>query len=288
MPITTRNKIVYAITAALIIGIIIVTVFRIGVNHSPRKIDYSAPVLLPENRMVLIPAGWFLMGSNDGEQDERPVHKVWIDSFYIDMFPVTNSEYAEFILATGYRKPRYWNNPDCSDPAQPVVGVNVADASAYCVWRTQTQGGRFRLPTEAEWEKAARGEDGRIYPWGNNRPTEKHANTKLRKEMPKIGICDLGASPYGVKDMVGNVWNWCLDWYDKDFYSKSPENNPTGPNQRGRRGNVVRGGNWVFLGCCSGTPEYSLRVSRRNAFHEDLQKKSIGFRCVREVERKSD
>jgi formylglycine-generating enzyme required for sulfatase activity len=235
--------------------------------------------------MVVIPAGWFFMGTNDGEIDERPVHRVWIDSFYIDLFPVTNARYSAFLKETGAQKPRFWTDSKCNNPNQPVVGVDWNDAATYCEWRSKKEGGRFRLPTEAEWEKAARGDDQRKYPWGNKPPTERYATTKLSEKMPQVGICDLGGSPYGVRDLVGNVWNWCADWYAADYYKASPDSNPRGPSQKGTKGRVVRGGNWVFLGCCSGTPEYALRTTRRNAFHEQIRKKSIGFRCVKEISR---
>jgi iron(II)-dependent oxidoreductase len=162
-----------------------------------------------------------------------------------------------------------------------VVGITWADAMAYCSWRSSKECAAFTLPTEAQWEKAARGDDKRKYPWGNQLPDNKRAPTGILEKMPKVGACELGRSPYGVSDLVGNVWNWCLDWYDKDYYLKSGERNPAGPESGTRK--VVRGGNFVFLGCCSGTPAYALRTSRRNAFHQSIQKKSIGFRCVKNI-----
>ena len=234
-----------------------------------------------KNDMVLIPAGWFWMGSPKGEIDEQPVHKVWLDSFYIDRFPVTNAQYDIFINETGSPKPLYYHDSKCNDPNQPVVGVSWKEAMAYCAWRSKKEGAMFSLPTEAQWEKAARGDDKRTYPWGNDPPTKKRAPTEITEKMPVVGKCELGGSPYGVYDLVGNVWNWCYDWYERNWYSKSPDKNPTGPENAARK--VVRGGNWVFLGCCSGTPAYALRTSRRNCFHPSIQKKSIGFRCVKTV-----
>ncbi|MBN1759451.1 MAG: SUMF1/EgtB/PvdO family nonheme iron enzyme [Chitinispirillaceae bacterium] len=229
--------------------------------------------------MVLVPAGYFWRGSEQGEIDEKPVRRIWLDSFYIDRFPVTNAQYAMYLKETNAKLPLYWNEEKCNDPGQPVVGVSWKDALEFCAWRSAKDSAVYSLPTEAQWEKAARGEDRRTYPWGNQLPTDKRAPTKITEKMPTVGLCELGRSPYGAGDMVGNVWNWCLDWYNKQYYRIAPEKNPSGPKD-GRR-KVVRGGNWVFLGCCSGTPAYALRTTRRNVFHPHLKKKSIGFRCVR-------
>ena len=231
------------------------------------------------SEMVLVPAGWFWMGSPSGEKDEQPVHRVWLDSFYIDQFPVTNARYDVFVAETNHPKSLYRDNQNCNDPNQPAVGVSWKDAVAYCAWRSKKENAVFSLPTEAQWEKAARGDDKRTYPWGNDLPDKKRASTEITEKMPAVGMCELGRSPYGVSDLVGNVWNWCTDWYDRDYYINSVERNPQGPKKTVRK--VVRGGNWVFLGCCSGTPAYALRASRRNSFHPSIQKKSIGFRCAK-------
>ncbi|MBN1127446.1 MAG: formylglycine-generating enzyme family protein [Chitinispirillaceae bacterium] len=238
-----------------------------------------APAAPVTNDMVPVPAGYFWMGSPDGEKDEQPSHKVWLDSFYIDRYPVTNSQYDRFVEETGHPKALYRDDPKCNDPNQPVVGVSWAEAMAFCSWRGTKENGTFLLPTEAQWEKAARGDDKRTYPWGNEVFDKDRATTEITEKMPSVGMCELGLSPYGVSDLVGNVWNWCYDWYDREYYQKSAEKNPLGPDKAQRK--VVRGGNWVFLGCCSGTPAYALRASRRNAFHPSIQKKSIGFRCVK-------
>lgn len=239
----------------------------------------SMPAEPMVNDMLSVPAGWFWMGSEDGEQDEKPMHRVWLDSFFIDRYPVTNSQYALFLQETKYESPLYWNDSRCNDPNQPVVGITWADAMAYCSWRSKKEHAKYSIPTEAQWEKAARGEDKRKYPWGNQPPDKKRAVTEITEKMPTVGICELGRSPYGVSDLVGSVWNWCFDWYDKEYYRKSPDSNPAGPETGIRK--AVRGGNWVFLGCCSGTPAYALRTSRRNSFHQSIQKKSIGFRCIK-------
>ncbi|MBN1307512.1 MAG: SUMF1/EgtB/PvdO family nonheme iron enzyme [Chitinispirillaceae bacterium] len=245
-------------------------------RSTPPRVSFSRAAVT--NEMAVVPGGWFRMGSEKGEVDEKPVHRVWVDSFRIDRFPVTNAQYDVFVNETGRDKPLYRDNDKCNAPDQPVVGVTWADAMAFCRWRSAKERARFTLPTEAQWEKAARGEDGRMYPWGNEPPDKKRATCEITEKMPRVGLCELGRSPYGVSDLVGNVWNWCLDWYDKDYYRRSTGRNPAGPSEGTKK--VVRGGNWVFLGCCSGTPAYALRSSRRNGFHPSIQKKSIGFRCV--------
>lgn len=250
-------------------------------KNSPENRGNTLSLVPLQNDMVLVPAGPFWMGSEEGEIDEKPAHQVWLDSFYIDRFPVTNALYSVFLQETNHEKPLYWDNDKCNDPAQPVVGVSWEDANAFCAWRSCKQHALFRLPTEAEWEKAGRGDDKRKYPWGNQPPDKKRATTEITEKMPCVGACDLGRSPWGASDMVGSVWNWCSDWYDKNYYQNSSQKNPTGPQSGVRR--VVRGGNWVFLGCCSGTPAYALRTSRRNSFHPSIQKKSIGFRCVKVI-----
>jgi iron(II)-dependent oxidoreductase len=270
----------------LLLAAAIVVVFRADrlllPPTAPSFPQTSTPV---RDSLLLVPAGRFTMGTDSGEADERPVHAVWLDSFFIDLYPVTNAQYARFLAETNHDAPAYWRDVKCNHPNQPVVGVRWSDATAYCAWRSKKEGGIFRLPTEAEWEKAARGDDKRKYPWGNQAPDKKRAITEITEKMPPVGICELGKSPYGVSDMVGTVWNWCMDWYDREYYTASPDSSPPGPATATKKGRVVRGGNWLFLGCCSGTPAYALRVSRRNAFHESIQKKSLGFRCVKEIPR---
>jgi formylglycine-generating enzyme required for sulfatase activity len=263
----------------VIILLLGVGIFSCNSGKSERVQRNAGSGTPPQNDMVLIPAGYFYMGSDSGEVDENPVHKVWLDSFAIDRFPVTNAQFTEYLQETGAEAPLYWNDPKCNNPAQPVVGLTWKEAMTYCQWRSKKESARITLPTEAQWEKASRGDDKRKYPWGNQPPDKKRAQTEISEKMPAVGVCELGRSPYGVSDLVGSVWNWCLDYYDKIYYRNSPEKNPAGPENGSRR--VVRGGNWVFLGCCSGTPAYALRTSRRNSFHPGIQKKSIGFRCVR-------
>jgi formylglycine-generating enzyme required for sulfatase activity len=165
------------------------------------------------------------MGSDEGD-DEKPVHRVYLDAFYIDKYEVTNALYGRFMRATGHKEPKLWNNKEFSVPNKPVVGVSWYDAKNYCEWAGK------RLPTEAEWEKAARGTDGRIWPWENQWDAGK-ANTSEKDDgyqyTAPVGNFEEGKSPYDAYDMVGNVREWVADWYDFEYYKKSPRHNPTGP-----------------------------------------------------------
>jgi len=195
-----------------------------------------------EPSMVLVPAGEFTMGSATGDADERPAHQVYLDSFLIDRHEVTVEQYAAFLQETGTSSPSDWRMMNqLSNKKRPVSGVDWADAAAYCKWASK------RLPTEAEWEKAARGTDGRLYPWGNEPPTPRHANygqagSGNNGAMAPVGSFEEGKSPYGLYDMAGNVWEWVSDWYDHDYYKTSPPRNPEGPLTGGFKG--IRGGAW--------------------------------------------
>jgi formylglycine-generating enzyme required for sulfatase activity len=190
--------------------------------------------------MVGVPAGEFIMGSPAGEgaDDEHPQHTVSLDAFWIDRTEVTNAQYRGCLDAGACAKPQYWGDSAYDADGQPVVGVVWNDAEAYCKWAGA------RLPTEAEWEKAARGTDGRVYPWGNEDPTCERANynTDCVGKPALTGSYPASASPYGALDMAGNVWEWVADWYAADTYGPSPQQNPTGPDSGDRR--VLRGGSW--------------------------------------------
>ncbi|TES92597.1 MAG: formylglycine-generating enzyme family protein [Candidatus Cloacimonadota bacterium] len=203
--------------------------------------------------LIKIPAGEFTMGSNDGDDDEKPVHTVYLDEYYICKYEVTNSQYNKFCDATGRNYPDDPKFEGMSDyftnyPDYPVVKVSWNDAVAYCRWAG------LRLPTEAEWEKAARGTDSRKYPWGNSKPDAGgtyRANydpgedeVDGYKYTSPFGSFPDGISPYGCYDMAGNVWEWCSDWYGEHYYRDSPERNPEGPSSGKYR--VIRG---VSL-CC--------------------------------------
>ena len=227
----------------------------------------------PRDRsMVLVPTGEFIMGSSTGEADERPERQVYLDAFLMDQNHTTVEQYATFLEATSHDAPPEWNIMSrAMHQKRPVVNVEWADAAAYCTWAGK------RLPTEAEWEKAARGTDGRTYPWGNEAPTRVHAN--LRKEtwsnhyvLSTVGSYEDGKSPYGINDMAGNVWEWVSDWYDADYYKTAPLRNPKGPTTGMSK--VVRGGSW-------GSGSQGLRAAERETHVPSFQGYGTGFRCAK-------
>lgn len=215
--------------------------------------------------MITIPAGQFLMGSNRGDLEEQPVHKIYLDSYQIGKYEVTVRQYRAFCQATARQMPvaPSWGWKD----NHPIVNVTWSDAEAYCEWA----GGR--LPTEAEWEKAARGTDGRVYPWGNAWDNSKCANGQLHlTSTAPVGSYLGGMSPYGCLDMAGNVWEWCSDWYGEDYYKTSPNRNPTGPDSGDYR--VMRGGCWY-------SRAEGDRSTYRGNFFPSGSWRSGGFRLAR-------
>jgi formylglycine-generating enzyme len=239
--------------------------------------------------MVLIPEGSFPMGvphgDRDGGRDEYPRHDVFVNNFYIDKFELTNSRYLEFVKATNHRIPQnpknatrnLWEGDTITESLadRPVINVDWADANAYCQWAGK------RLPTEAEWEKAAKGTADRRFPWGNVEPTNKHLNFNQQwigeKTLMPVGSYELGKSPFGVYDMAGNVWEWVNDWYDAKYYEKSPAKNPMGPESGTKR--VLRGSGWQ-----NETP--TVRIFTRVDSDPTIRNESTGFRCAMDVRTK--
>jgi formylglycine-generating enzyme required for sulfatase activity len=238
------------------------------------KIESAAPArsAFIEPRMMRIPEGWFLMGSDTGQDNERPIHRVWVDAFELAACQVTNSGYAQFLAATQYRKPLHWDDPVFSHPEQPVVAPSWFDAQAYCKWLTERTGRHYRLPTEAEWECAARaGLEQKLYPWGDA-PLESLANYSARwKHAPEpVGRAEQNA--FGLFDIGANVHEWCADWFDPGYYAISPDRNPQGPPEGARR--ASRGGSW----------RHATKVSRcaaRSSIPPDFQYADYGFRLAR-------
>jgi formylglycine-generating enzyme required for sulfatase activity len=210
------------------------------------------------------------MGSSDADShafnEEKPQHTVYLDAFWIDRMEVTNAQYRKCMEAGACRQAGCWDHENYNAPDQPVGCVSWDDAQAYAAW----VGGR--LPTEAEWEKAARGTDGRIYPWGNSAPDCDKANYEGCVGRPAtVGSYLTGASPYGAVDMAGNVWEWVADWYDEGYYAHSPARNPQGPDAGDRR--VLRGG--VFY-----SEDWGVRCANRGRFSPDGLQYNHGFRVV--------
>jgi formylglycine-generating enzyme required for sulfatase activity/predicted MPP superfamily phosphohydrolase len=245
---------------------------------------------LREETMVKVPGGEFLRGSNDWDESQ-PVKKIYLDDYYIGKYLVTNQEFKEFVDAGGYHdrelwseegwkwresekisEPRYWNDRKWDGPNFPIVGVCWYEAEAYAKWLSAEKGEKYRLPTEAEWEKAARGTDGRKYPWGNQWENEYCNCEGILGRTSPVGIFLSGESPYGCLDMAGNVWEWCADWYNNSYYKKNPPKNPTGPDHGSYR--VIRGGSWFndAVACAAAYRRYDHPVGRDGA---------LGFRLVR-------
>ncbi|NIM97201.1 MAG: SUMF1/EgtB/PvdO family nonheme iron enzyme, partial [Candidatus Aminicenantes bacterium] len=258
----------------------------LGTLGDPRINALSPP-------MVVVEAGEFIRGSEEcDEDDEKPIRNIYLDEFMMRKYPVTNQEFKAFIEDGGYdnkelwtpegwqlrkeeniSEPGYWHDRKWNGPNFPVVGVSWYEASAYANWLSRKIGDKYVLPSEAQWEKAARGSGGISYPWGK-KWQEDHCNSVecgLRRTSP-VGIFPAGTSPYGCMDMAGNVWEWCADWYMKDYYKKSPKSNPQGPSEGSFR--VLRGGSW-FL-----TPP-SCRAASRYAARPTLRFYVYGFRLAR-------
>jgi formylglycine-generating enzyme required for sulfatase activity len=225
--------------------------------------------------MVYVPGGTFEMGSTAGEDDEQPVHEVILDSFWIDQTEVTNSQYARCradgmcsipYLTSSARRDNYFGVSEYDD--YPVIFVEWGQADTYCQWAGA------RLPTEAEWEYAARGPDGNKYPWGSDLPIDTDSllnhNWSIG-DTTQVGSYPDGASWVGALDMAGNVWEWVADWYDPDYYASSPSHNPPGPETGDYK--VLRGFGWYD------TTVY-VRAATRIGFEPLLHSGAVGFRCV--------
>jgi len=258
--------------------------------------------LLPE--LALIPSGEFLMGSEDAEDDERPAHRVHLDDYLIAVHPVTQGEYARFVRETGHRAPAIYELPlvvtaggddrerafrsagqpyvwmDSEVPPErrehPVTLIRWDDAIAYCAWLSGASGRKVRLPTEAEWEKAARGgHEGKCYPWGDRLDRNMMnflTDPSLKTTQGTTQCRSYPPNGYGLFDMVGNVWEWVQDWYSAKYYATSQYRSPTGPPEGTLR--VLRGGSWLVADVAM------LSCSHRHKVPPDTYSYGIGFRIV--------
>jgi formylglycine-generating enzyme required for sulfatase activity len=193
--------------------------------------------------MVIIPAGSFLMGSDQGQENEQPVRRVWIDAFAIGKFPVTNREYKIYVEDNAAPAPPFWTEPMFAHPEKPVVGITWDDTTAYCGWLNECLGRVFRLPTEAEWERAVRGRrEDALYPWGDEPPWQRpYPGFDSKTGGPQqVGAGE--PNGFGVYDMSEGVHEWCSDYFDYNYYRYAPEKNPQGPASGQRR--ASRGGSW--------------------------------------------
>lgn len=183
------------------------------------------------------------MGCEHGQENEQPCHRVWVDAFGIGRFPVTHREYKIFIEATQAPAPPFFSDPMFSHPERPVVGVSWDEAAAYCRWLSDRTREQFRLPSEAEWERAARGGlEGALYPWGDEAPSEKDFTGADPETGGPAQVGVNAPNGFGLYDMSENVHEWCSDYYDYNYYRYAPERNPRGPSNGRRR--ASRGGSW--------------------------------------------
>jgi formylglycine-generating enzyme required for sulfatase activity len=221
-----------------------------------------------------VPAGWFTMGTECGQDDEGPPHRVFVDSFELAVFPVTRAEYAAFLVMTKHEFPRDWSHPPFTGSDLPVVGVSWNDAVAYCAWRSSEEARTVRLPTEAEWEYAARGGGSDPFPWGNAIPgwIPNAGRGPLEAPWP-VTLGEPNA--FGLYGIAANVHEWCADWHDANYYKSSPERNPAGPAGGMRR--ASRGGSWRHAFTIS-------RVTQRSRLDPSLRYTDYGFRVARTLD----
>jgi formylglycine-generating enzyme len=225
------------------------------------------------DEMVTIPAGPFVRGTASGGFDEQPQRTIDLDTFSIDRFEVTNHQYQQFVLATGHRKAgppsRYAKSiGKMRGTNQPAVYVSWDDANEYCHWKGK------RLPTEAEWEKAMRGTDGRLWPWGNQEKPNGANWARVQdghEVSARVGSFSMDKSPFGVMDGAGNVMEWVADWYQETYYKESPDKDPPSPEFGTYR--VMRGGGYTTTGS-------DVRITSRSKMVPDFRDETIGFRCA--------
>jgi sulfatase modifying factor 1 len=228
-----------------------------------------------EPTLVQIPPAWFLMGSNSGQDCERPIHRVWVDAFPLAATQVTNAEFARFLSATGNAPPPFWHDPKFNHPQQPVTGVSWHEAARYCEWLSSQTARAYRLPTESEWEHAARGGlEQKAFPWGDA-PPQSLPGYSTRWQTGPEPVALYQPNAFGLFNMCDNVHEWCNDWYDPNYYATSPDRNPRGPQPSSGAGQrkSSRGGSW----------RHHIKVSRcsaRSSIPPDFHYADYGFRLA--------
>ncbi|HXV68317.1 MAG TPA: formylglycine-generating enzyme family protein [Nitrospira sp.] len=281
----TKFKVVFLLAVLALAALPIAGILR-GTTLTPFEEPVAGPTDVTESEsdirpkeepvqeeMITIPAGPFVRGTTNGGFDEQPQRTIFLDAFAIDRYEVTNHHYQQFVLATGHRKPglpsRYAKSSGkMRGTNQPVVYVSWDDATEYCRWKGK------RLPTEAEWEKAMRGSDGRLWPWGNKEQPNGANWARVQdgyEVSASVGSFQNDKSPYGVMDGAGNVLEWVADWYHETYYKDSPEQNPPSPEHGTYR--VLRGGSYTTTGG-------DIRITSRSKMMPDFRDETIGFRCA--------
>jgi formylglycine-generating enzyme required for sulfatase activity len=228
-----------------------------------------------EPEMILVPAGTFIMGNDDPESGEKTAHEVILNAYYIGKYEVTNRQYKAFIELTGLKPPTTWEDGNFPEQVadHPVTGITWEDAYAYCDWLSDFSKKKYRLPMEAEWERAARGGlTGMKFPWGND-INKLRANYGKNYSEGTTPAGKIKPNEFGICDMAGNVAEWVADWYSEEYYGQSPKENPKGPDSGSKK--VVRGGSWR-------DDAEDIRVSVRKYEDPTSSSEYIGFRVVRE------
>jgi formylglycine-generating enzyme len=237
------------------------------------KIPEGNRALAPD--LIRIAASWLLMGSDKGQDCERPIHRVWIDSFLLAATQVTNKDYGQFLRATSTTPPPFWNDSNFNHQQQPVPGVSWHEATRYCEWLSAQTRRHFRLPTEAEWECAARGGlEQKQFPWGDDPPQSLLNYATRWQNGPEI-VAQYAPNKFGLYDIGDNVHEWCNDWYDPNYYAISPDRNPQGPDQSPLKPprKSSRGGSW----------RHHIKVARcsaRSSIPPEFQYADYGFRVA--------
>ncbi|NOT22772.1 MAG: SUMF1/EgtB/PvdO family nonheme iron enzyme [Nitrospiraceae bacterium] len=290
----TKFKLLFLFAILAFAAIPIMGIFRGSMLTPFEKSSNDSPIVSPSGssdpqlptapeepvveEMIAIPAGPFIRGTDQGGFDEHPQRTLILNAFAIDRYEVTNFQYQQFVNVTGHRKSgppaRYAKNMSKMQGInQPVVYVSWEDAEAYCNWKGK------RLPTEAEWEKAMRGSDGRLWPWGNveNPNGANWARVQDGYEVSaSVGTVQTDKSPYGVMDGAGNVMEWVADWYAERYFEEAPEQNSPGPDHGVYR--VLRGGGYATTGA-------DIRITSRSKMVQDFRDEAIGFRCAASSEK---